>query len=135
MEGNAEKYLFNEYAEMRMAGNVIYITYKKGIVSNISVGRKIFEDRLALCGGIPHFVHGDCRGIKYWTEECRDFSNSKENLQLIIAGTVVYTNSHVANIVINFFLKFNKPPFPVKFCTSEKEALEWLSKFKEFRKE
>lgn len=132
MIDNAHKYICNDYAEMWAKGNVIYITYLKGVVADIKVARKMLEDRLILAEGKLHFVHGDCRGVKYWTGESRDFFNTKENLHNVVAGTIVYSNSHVLKVIINFYLRFNKPAIPVKLCTSEKEAFQWLSRFEGF---
>jgi hypothetical protein len=82
--------------------------------------------RLVLANGAPHYIYEDCRGVKYWTKESRKFSASEENNQLITGGVVLYSNSYVINVLLNFYLKFNKVPYPVKFYTSEEEGLAWL---------
>jgi hypothetical protein len=128
----ADKYLCNDYAEFTMKGNVIFITYFDEVIADMKVARKMLEDRLSIGDGMPHFVHGDCRGVKYWTRDYRAFFNTQENLQNLIADTIVYSNSYVLNIIIQFYGRFNKPSIPIKICTSEKQALLWLSGFKDF---
>lgn len=41
----------------------------------------------------------------------------------------VVINSSLSRIIANLFMKFSKPPFPVKLFTDEDKAIEWLKTF------
>jgi hypothetical protein len=129
------KYFFNEYAKFWCKGNVLFACHHEVETVNLDIARTMLQTRLSLSNGIPHFIYVDCRCVRYWTKEARKFSLTEENNQLILGGALVYTSSYAANIIINFYLKFNTPPFPSKFCNSEKEAVEWLSKQKHYKAE
>lgn len=103
-------------------------TYFDNVIVDLAAAKKILDDRLKISNGKAYLIHGDCRGVKYWTREAREFQSAKENYYLIKAGTVVYSDYYALAVICNFFLKFNKLWAPTKFCCSEEEALEWLEK-------
>jgi len=41
-------------------------------------------------------------------------------------ATAVLTNRLAVNILVNFFIRFNKPKTPMKLFTKEEDALIWL---------
>lgn len=60
-----------------------------------------------------------------FTSEAREFSASEEGLKFTIADALISKNlAH--KILINFYLKFNKPPKPSRVFENEEEAMEWL---------
>jgi hypothetical protein len=63
------------------------------------------------------------------SREVRDYSAGQEAANIIKAVAFIVTHP-VLKIGANFFLKINKPPFPFKTFTKEKEAIEWLKKFR-----
>ncbi|HEY8399897.1 MAG TPA: hypothetical protein VIK89_01475 [Cytophagaceae bacterium] len=129
MTKERENYIVNNWAEMWIENQILHVKYKENVISDLQCGKKILEDRLKISQGKYYPVFGDCRGVKYWTKENREFQSRKENYELMKACTVLYTESHVANILLNFYLRVNKPLVPTKFCSNEKEALEWLKQF------
>lgn len=46
-------------------------------------------------------------------------------------ATAVLTDRLATKILVNFFIRFNKPQTPMKMFTSEKQALKWLKEFRE----
>lgn len=124
----------NEWYKIWLEGTIINIIYAEGVVVNLKVAESILLDRVLISEGKMHLIQGDTRGVKYWTKEARKFQSAAENYRLIIAGTVIHSESHVINTLLNFFLKFNKPPIPIKFCTSLEEGRIWLEKFIEENK-
>ncbi len=59
----------------------------------------------------------------------REFSASPEGMQYTIADAIVF-KSMAQRLIVNFYLKFNKPPMPSKAFTNVEEAREWLLTFK-----
>jgi hypothetical protein len=63
------------------------------------------------------------------TSEARNFAALPESGEFTIANAVLI--SSLANkMLLNFFLKINKPIVPTKGFTSEEDAFEWLLSFK-----
>lgn len=125
-----EGYIKNNWCEMWINDDILYITYFPNIIIDLPAAKKILTDRLTISKGKEYLVHGDCRGVKYWTRDSREFQSKKENFYLAKAGTVVYYDFYALNIIANFYLKFNKQWIPLKFCSSEQEALDWLERFR-----
>lgn len=58
-------------------------------------------------------------------DEARNFLASKAKLKQIQKVSVTI-HSLSQRILANFFLKVNKPPFPIRFFTSAEQAEKWL---------
>ena len=63
-----------------------------------------------------------------FTNEAREFSASKEGLRFSIAEALVVKNL-AQRMVVNFYLKINKPSVTSKAFDSEDAAAEWLLSF------
>ena len=63
-----------------------------------------------------------------FTNEALEFSASKEGLRFSIAEALVVKNL-AQRMVVNFYLKINKPSVPSKAFDSEDAAAEWLLSF------
>lgn len=62
--------------------------------------------------------------------DAREFSASEEGLRYTIGDALVaYSLAH--KILINFYLKFNKPRKPSKAFTNEADAIQWLLSLQE----
>lgn len=64
-----------------------------------------------------------------FTNDARDFSASKEGLRFSMAEALVVKNL-AQKLVVNFYLKFNKPSVPSRAFNTEEEAIKWLLSFK-----
>ncbi|MGZ4059110.1 MAG: DUF7793 family protein [Bacteroidia bacterium] len=62
------------------------------------------------------------------TDEAKKYSASAEAVQNRIAVAFV-TNSVANRLVINLYIKFDKPVVPTKMFSSEAAALKWLKTF------
>ncbi|HYG38496.1 MAG TPA: hypothetical protein VD908_07760 [Cytophagales bacterium] len=127
---NKERYIRNKWCKMWVDEDILYITYFKNTIIDLAAAEKVLEDRLSISEGKSYLIQGDCRGVKYWTRQAREFQSTEQNNRLVKAGTVIYTEHYVLNVICNFFLKFNKLWVPTKFFCNEKEALEWLEKYR-----
>lgn len=59
------------------------------------------------------------------TKEARDFSVSPQGLKHSLVEAYVLT-SLAQRLLLNFYIKFNKPSVPTKYFTSKNEAVIWL---------
>ncbi len=121
-----ERYLKTDYIEMWIEDGIYYGRYAEGVIIDKKIALDLFEAREAFCEHKPYLTFWDCRGLKYWTKEARDFQSTALNYRLMKAGAVLYKESHVANVIINFFMRMYPPPIPTKFFANEKKAIVWL---------
>lgn len=60
------------------------------------------------------------------TPEARKFGASEE-ISSKRFGLAFVTNKVSEKLIVNFFIKFNKPPTPTKLFSKETEAMLWLN--------
>ena len=82
----------------------------------------------SLAGGRRYPVLADSRQIKSMDREARAFYAKPEGTTMVLAVAIL-VQSPVQRTLVNFFLAVNKPQFPVRFFTSEDEAVAWLRGF------
>ncbi|HRG57751.1 MAG TPA: hypothetical protein PK323_02280 [Bacteroidia bacterium] len=63
-----------------------------------------------------------------FTKEAREFVASAEVSNIVMADAFVI-NSMALKILMNGYLKFNKPTRPTKFFNSAENAVAWLKEF------
>lgn len=93
--------------------------------------RKLFEIMAKAADGNPFRILMQFNGFNVLlTKEARQLFDSDESwIKLIIAEAVVL-NTTTARILFNLLLMVNKPKFPFKAFTTEKEAIKWLQSIK-----
>lgn len=95
---------------------------------DLSIARKITEDRLKLQNGKEYPLLSNLKTVKNSTKSARDFMASEEGCEGVVAAAVVI-DSPVGSIIINFFIRVSKPLRLTKIFTNEFEAKKWLAKF------
>ena len=68
----------------------------------------------------------DSRGLFNITKEARDYAAEDRHAELSIAMALV-SDSLPTKLMMNFFIKFNRPKTPTKMFTDVDKALEWLN--------
>lgn len=71
----------------------------------------------------------DARSIHYMTREARDHFSIK-NRETVINCFAILVQSPLSRIIGNFFMSLNKPSVPARLFTDERDALQWLEKFR-----
>jgi len=74
------------------------------------------------------FVLADVSFVKSATKEARDFAAS-EAMARTTGALALLIDSPVSKVLVNFFIRLNKPLFPTKLFISEGEAIKWLTVF------
>ena len=62
-------------------------------------------------------------------DKTREFMATEESLKYSTAEAFLIT-SLAQKILINFYIKFNKPLVPTRVFTDKEEAIEWLTRYK-----
>lgn len=84
---------------------------------------------LELTNGKPSHIIMFIGAFSTFGKEAREYSANPENLTGVTAIAYVIDNlGH--KLVINFFMKINKPPISIKVFTDEKSAVDWVEKYK-----
>lgn len=126
-----------EYKEYKTASfwketddDILFLKYSQKLEMSIDVATEIVKSRMEYCGGVPMYTVIDVTNIKSATKEARDYMNSTEGgLKGVLAGAFL-SNSVVATLIINLFIKVNNLTVPAKFFTEKQEAVKWLRKIK-----
>lgn len=109
--------------------DIFVVRYIDELVIDLKVAHDTLEIREAICSNKKYATYWDCRKVKYWTKEARDFQATERNCRLISAGGCLYSESLVANVIINFYLKFSPPACPLRFFSTEDAAKQWLRNY------
>lgn len=94
---------------------------------DIVKAREVGAALVDVCAGKRRLVFADARNIKSISREAREYWATDEATKWSIAVATLYTP--VLKVLAGFYLKFNKPPFPIRFFTSETDAIAWLQGF------
>lgn len=107
------------------------------IVMEIREGAEIDVDDAAdnilvvrnLSGGAPALKLVDSRVKWKISDEAKKFLEEDDDPKRTIARAVVQ-KSVLEKWITTFLTRLNRPETPIKFFTSEKEAIEWLKSFR-----
>jgi hypothetical protein len=110
--------------------DIIFFKYAPKLEMNIDVAKEIVKSRLAYTGGRSVFTIIDFTNVKSVTKEARDYMNSMEGGLKGVLGGAFLSNSVVATLFINLYLKVSNPTVPAKFFTNRQDAITWLKKIK-----
>lgn len=110
--------------------DIVHIDYADNYHHGVEEAKAIFNSTRELCGDekyrLPLLLTG---GLKTMNDpEFRAFNSSEEVMKHVSAvGVVVKSLTHV--IIVNFFIKFNKPKSPTRFFKNEDHAIAWLTQY------
>ncbi len=74
-------------------------------------------------------VLADISGVESISHEARSYA-SGENFESIYSCLAIVAGTPATRLVGNFFIRFHKPPRPVKIFGTTEEAKVWLKNFK-----
>lgn len=114
-------------------------TENDGIVRDVIKKNSVFDYKKAkalidayheISGGKCLPVYHDMSDILSADKDAREYVTS-EPAQKVIKVLAVITKSPVSQMLGNFFLGLNKPPYPTKLFQDEEKALKWLRQYVE----
>jgi len=114
--------------------DIVFFKYAPQLEMNMDVAKDIVRSRLEYTNNKSVFTLIDFTNVKSVTKEARDYMNSPEGGLKGILGGAFLSNSVVATLFVNLYLKVSNPTIPAKFFTSREDALQWLKKVKAEKK-
>lgn len=105
--------------------NIVKIAVKDDVYLEAQDITEIEKARLLLVKENYYRVLHICGENSSMSKEARELCTSKEVSKNRVAKAII-TNSLAQKLVINFLIKFNKPPDPTRIFKTEPEALRWL---------
>lgn len=119
----------NEWLEFWISDEILFGRYHDQAYIDLAAAKKILADRISFCNGKSYPSLVDARKVRYWTREARSFMASPENNKYFKAIGVL-VDSKAAEIMLKYYMYFNKPAVPTKPFRDENEAIRWLQQFK-----
>jgi len=114
----------------RLEEDIIFFKYAPQIEIDIAMARDMVDKRLRYTGGRDVHVLIDFTNVKSVTKEARDYMNSPDGGLKGILGGAFLSNSVVATLFVNLYLKVSNPSIPARFFTNRNEAVAWLRKIR-----
>ena len=100
-------------------------------IETLETAKEVSDIIEKLSGGEKCLFLADASNIKYMERDARVYYSSSEQSKRLYRGVAVISNTSIGKIIGNFFLGFNKPPFPFKMFTSGDEAVVWLKELQD----
>jgi hypothetical protein len=114
----------------KIENDIIFFKYKPSIEIDINTAKDLVTNRLDYTSGQPVYTLIDFTNVKAVTKEARDYMNSPDGGLNGILGGAFLSNSVVATLFVNLYLKVSNPSIPAKFFTNSGDAINWLKKIK-----
>lgn len=120
----------NNYVSVWIEEGILFSTCKKQLVLDLEIAKKIVEDRIEFTKGIAYPILLDFTNLKSATKEARDYMNDPKGGLNGLLGGAFLTNSVATKVLVNLYLKINRPSIPAKFFTKKEDAINWLKDLK-----
>jgi hypothetical protein len=117
----------------KIENDIIFFKYKPSIEIDINMAKDLVQKRLDYTDGQSVYTLIDFTNVKSVTKEARDYMNSQDGGLKGILGGAFLSNSVVATLFVNLYLKVSSPSIPAKFFTNVNDAVTWLQKIKATR--
>jgi hypothetical protein len=110
--------------------DIIFWNYIPKLEMDITTAKELVQYRTEYTKGQSVYTLIDFTHVKSVTKEARDYMNSPEGGLKGVLGGAFLSNSVVATLFINLYLKVSNPSVPARFFTNREDALMWLRKVK-----
>ena len=104
---------------------IVRLVYSPGTHVTLKEAQEGGAAIIELCQGVKRPVFIDSRGLKNVDREARLYSVSEEAATPWIIAMATLT-SPITKVLGELFVKLNKPPYQIRFFTSEDAAFVWL---------
>jgi len=125
-----DKKEYDNISFWRLEEDIIFFKYAPLIEIDITMARELVQKRLDYTEGKSVYTLIDFTNVKSVTKEARDYMNSPDGGLKGILGGAFLSNSVVATLFVNLYLKVSNPSIPAKFFTNREDAVNWLKKTK-----
>ena len=118
----------NEIAKIEHDNGVIVATWKAESVT-LGSAKDSVKIRLQYTGEKPYLLLADTTAVKKISKEARTYLGSKEGCERVKHCAIV-VNSSLGAMIVNFFMRINKPLVPTKLFSEKSAAHKWLTAIK-----
>lgn len=120
-------YIMTSTAKLSFNEGILYVEILEYADLDEFTLKEQFEARKKLVGDRDFTVLVDARKNHNATREGREFmaKNHKPNRKAM----AIMTNNLAIKLIVNFYIKINKPKTPTKLFNDIKEAEKWLKTF------
>ena len=121
----------NHFGDWWIEDNILCMKYKNGLFIDVNMARIIVEERHKITDFKASLCYADISTIKGVSSEARNYFSSEHATKYVLAGALL-TNSLLAKMIGNFFLKvnFSKTKTPNKIFSNKETAFNWLKSLK-----
>ncbi len=116
-------------AEVWIEDGIYFLIHKKSKKGTLETAKEELKAHKELSSGKKMPLFADVRGMKGANPEARDYGNSEE-VTSTYSAVGILIGSAFTRVIGSLFMKINKPPYPVKMFTEQKEAVKWLKQYK-----
>jgi hypothetical protein len=116
------------FVHLRIKDNILIASYKKNLIINLDIAKKIVLQRQSFTRGQKMAVMIFSQGVTGIDKPAREFFASPKGTEGLSASAIV-VNSPFSRLLGNFFLRVNKAPIPVKLFSNISSAEKWLQQF------
>ena len=89
--------------------------------------KEFAEIAFTLCAGEKRKHVIDCRGVYGPVlPGAREEIRHNEKLNACRSAAVLLVDNMANRLIANFFIQFNKPPYPYRVYEDQEEAIKWL---------
>lgn len=120
--------IVTHYGTLSMRDDILFVRLKEDLEITSEILEHIHQKGVELSGGKPYCILADISLTNGSTQEARAFGSDNPYIKYHLAYAML-GNRTGANIMANFFIKFNKPKVNTRLFKNEEEAVEWLKSF------
>jgi hypothetical protein len=124
-----DRYLENNYVEIWFENGLVHEIFKPQCVLTLESAEDIVRDRLKVSDGKMSPIFIDLRNMVSTTNAARSYMASTEAQAYLSAGALLI-NNEIHQLLLNLWLKIDKPFIPTKGFTDKQKALLWLEQYK-----
>ena len=104
--------------------HIIRVVYNEGLEVALEEARQTSLALRELSQGVAMPVLVDARRVKSISREARSYFATREVTQMV--GAVAALSSPMIRMLATLYVNLNRPPFEIRYFTSEAEGLRWL---------
>ena len=117
----------NKFAKFWIDDHTVHFIYNDGVYVDFEAAQKIVQERLQIQKGKSYPVFCDMTGLVGSDKNARDYL-ANEGSKLVKAVAALVSNP-MTRMMLNFYLKINKPKTPTRSFTKKADALEFLKTY------
>ncbi|MAZ29310.1 MAG: hypothetical protein CL868_19840 [Cytophagaceae bacterium] len=118
----------SEFAEIQIIDDILFFKYLSIKVFNLSVAKKVVNDRLILQREKAYPILCDIRQLNFPTLEARRYLAVQGSI--LTKAVAYYTSPYGSNHLTDFFIKVDQPLVPTQVFTNMDDALDYLEEYK-----